>query len=186
MLATSTGKTLRFILKEEREKPPDEQTTFILKILPARARMLIMDHMVSVDADANVQTAKPGTGMLAACQYGIGGWENLRDPEDGHEVRCRTQRRGQYEVVAEASLDRIAGAILELGAKIIELNRIGDDDDEHQVGKAPGSDDEKKGNVTTPGKSPASSTSERDGQHSATTTPGSPGAEPAQTAAAAQ
>lgn len=173
MLATSTGTTLRFVRREDRDKPLDQQTTFILKSLCARARMIVLDHMVAIDNDSGIQIANPGTGMLAACQYGIEDWENLLD-ENGRQVHCKRRRRGPDEVLADVSLDRIAAALMELGAKIVEMNKIGDDEDEEQ-GEA----------TTTSGKSGSSSISEPDGPSSTTPAPSLPGSTPAPPATAA-
>lgn len=173
MLATSTGTTVRFIRRDDRGKPADQQTTFILKSLCARARMLVLDHMVSIDEDSGVQMANPGTGMLAACQYGISDWENLLD-EQGRQVHCKRRRRGPDEVLADESLNRIADGIMELGAEIVQMNRIGDEEDQES--------EEVK---TTSGKSGSSSTSEPTGPSSATTAPSLPGSTPAPPAAAA-
>jgi hypothetical protein len=123
MLATRVGQLVTYVPRADRGLPADLQTRFTLRSLPARLRMKVMDRCVGVDAEAQVELAEPGSGMYTACQYGIETWEGLRD-EDGRDVPCLKQNLGNHKMVTDASLDRIGGVIMEIGAEIMRQNRL--------------------------------------------------------------
>jgi len=140
-VATRVGRTERYILREDRNSPEDQQTVFHLKQLNARVRSMIQDDSFDVsvtDEDGEVR-ARFGSTLYNAVRFGVEGFDNLRDPDNPSQcVECKKMRwRGQDALDGE-TMDYLAGFINELGSRIIALNKI-DQDDEGNSRSSPGS-----------------------------------------------
>lgn len=166
MIATRIGKQEHYVCAVDRFLPEDQRTTFVIQVLTARARMKVVDKMVGMDEDEATELAEPGTGLLAACRFGIVRVEGLRN-DSGAEVAVERRRLGNHMILTDAGLDLIADAIPEVGARILQLNRL----DEDLAGDA--DDPTPAGNAST------SSETLPQGEHS-TTTESSEETEPAQ------
>jgi hypothetical protein len=136
MITTTAGKESRYVLKEDRDKPEAEQTTFVLQTMKAKAKMKVTDAIVGFE-DGEAAIGDAGTALYEACKYGIKTWENLRD-ENGEEVPCRFRLIGGGSILLEPSLDAIGTAIIELGSEILRINRLtgGTDDQGNATGEA--------------------------------------------------
>ena len=127
MIASTTGKIIDYVLKEEIDKPESERTLFRLRTLSRKATAVIQDNLVGYDITGSVVACRPGTGALVACKLGIEGWSNMVD-EDGNQVRphfIKSKGGVGLSILSPKSLDRLPQPVIdELGGKVMEINGL--------------------------------------------------------------
>lgn len=77
-IAVDPNRTFDYVLKEDRDLPPEQQTVFKLKVLSARELARLEDSVSVMDKDGNWQV-KVGTKTLEILSCGLRRWDNFRD-----------------------------------------------------------------------------------------------------------
>ena len=131
-IALTKGRTVDYVLLDNRDDPVEDQVTFKLRTLPFNARMDVFDAMAM---DAAGGSVNPGVGKRykVACTLGIAGWsENFEDAEGKAIVWQSRKKQYGMEVIDEALLDVIPDDVIsEVGNEINKLSTS----DAHEVGK---------------------------------------------------
>jgi hypothetical protein len=123
VIARSTRERIPYVLRDERDLPPEQQTTFLLAALPNHAMLSILQMMQHGQSKAWIEVA------LTA---GLRGWENFNDA-DGNATPFRredNQTRTLHGVeikgpVSRGTLEVLpAGILLELAEAIVSANKL--------------------------------------------------------------
>lgn len=91
MIVIDPNSSRRYVLRDERSKPVEEQSVFLLRPLTLAQETALKDSVAAVDAGNSV-SIRQGTQELKALQYGLEGWENVRDSK-GNEVPFKATTR---------------------------------------------------------------------------------------------
>lgn len=114
-IAVDPAKVVRYVLRAERELPPEQQTVFLLKALTARETADVEDALFFQTAIGTM--VRNGSQRLRILGLGVVGWENFPDSQ-GRPVPFNTQDKA-------ANWDRIAPEYqTELANAIMEANRL--------------------------------------------------------------
>lgn len=118
-IALSRSQTIDYILKSNREDPPEHQTTFKLGVLPYAIRKRLYGQIKTRPNDGQADTIEGATPMLMeSAEFGIVGWENFVDANNAQVEFERENGR-----VAPRLLDMItASDLLELGKIVFEMS----------------------------------------------------------------
>lgn len=127
MIADRIGRTVDFVLPQDRALPPEQQTVFQLQTLSARNRARVTDAMLGLDVTGQATLTGAGTGCLVACLYGLAGWRNLRDAA-GNEVVFKMRRQGGASILTDESLDAISSVVQDLAREILRVNELTETD----------------------------------------------------------
>lgn len=128
--------TFDHVLRQDRQLPPEEQTTFHLRTLPWKILRKIKDREVHF-SDGGTGGVAMGTREELMVRHGIAGWTNLLDRE-GRSVEPRIVTRGGEEVLDDASIEAISPYVSELARVIGRHNRL-DEDEEGNSSSSPSS-----------------------------------------------
>jgi len=79
-IAVDPHRSVRYVLKEDRELPEDQQTVFLLRALSARELAQVEDGMSVVTPGGDVRIAT-GSQSLRTLDLGLTGWENFLTPD---------------------------------------------------------------------------------------------------------
>lgn len=116
-----------FVLPEERELPPEQQTTFWLRDLTAAESAQLKDLGMAYDQGSDSTMMRTGTSALRAVRAGLVGWDNFAD-EHGTPVEFATHRAAplgrSIDAPNDATLDRIPLDVLLLLAGAITNTRL--------------------------------------------------------------
>jgi hypothetical protein len=113
-----------YVLKEERELPEGEKTTWILGPLTFRDWEEIVGKSLRSDIDGGIHVAVNAmTQARKVLNRGLRGWRNFRR-EDGSEVQFRTVDENGRRILPEEVLDAVARYAIELANAITEGSRL--------------------------------------------------------------
>lgn len=122
-IAVSTKERRPYVLRSNRDDPPDQQVTFEYRALTGGERHAVSRAIgeavrgpVGDDGQANVSLGAFLGAQRLACEHGLTGWRGLRGP-DGAEVPFPGPGRRALDL-----LD--AAAQHELGLAIMEASRL--------------------------------------------------------------
>lgn len=136
-IAVSLDETRRYVLKCDRDLPPDEQTVFIIGTLTSAQAARINDRILQIDTDqGSAVQPQMGTAFRLACAYGVHDWENFRDAK-GNDVRPRRIGSGSRRMLSDESLDRIRPWMAELFGAVMEHNDLGSVDEGNSSSSPP-------------------------------------------------
>ena len=133
VVARNNSESFPYVLKAEREFPPEKQTTFRLRRLSTRQHLLLAN--LQGEDEAGTSGVKVGTAMVAGLQIGIAGWSNFTD-EHGAQIEFKPNK-GKHLVegipaIDPASLQQLdllpTDAAQELAAAILKANEFTPDD----------------------------------------------------------
>lgn len=126
MIAVDTRRPVSYVLEADRPRPPEDQTTFDLRVLPVRQRPDVIRYAKRLQAaqpklkaeDGNVDVGALSElidALTGLCQLGLAGWSNLKGA-DGGVVK--------YEA-GETALDVLdIHTISELASQIVNINTL--------------------------------------------------------------
>lgn len=118
-----------YVLKDERDLPPEEQTVFRLRPLTYREHEEIeRGQKVAFDrkSEKSEMLAEQKVLSRKILNLGLVGWRNLRD-EDGAEIEFRKGGNGKGNTIPEELFDLLAPVANELSNAITEHGRLGRD-----------------------------------------------------------
>lgn len=126
VVSRSTRENIPYVLRSERDLPPEQRTTFLLASLSHDMLLAIVQMMQHGETRQWVKVA------LAA---GLRGWNNFRD-ENGNETPFARSEKTQVihgveirKPVANQTLDLIpAELLLELAEAVVEANKATSED----------------------------------------------------------
>ena len=125
-IALDPTKPFDYILTEDRDKPLEDQTVFKLKVLTARELANVEDGMAALISDTGEVAIKTGSQLLKILQFGLRGWENLKDGS-GNDVPYRG--RGPSGEPHPETLDKVQPHHRrELADTITEVNRLDEEE----------------------------------------------------------
>lgn len=118
-IARNMNVTRDFILKNEKDSPPDKQTVFIVGAMAGWLQAALNDRVAS--------TFKQGdeTVIRDILRAGLKGWRNFRD-EHGAEVQFKLNRDGQPSDESLSILDM--GSSVEIAMEIMGFNKLAGDE----------------------------------------------------------
>lgn len=121
MIVQDPSQQIRYVLKNERKLPSEEQSVFLIRVLKATEQAKLEDQMTSVNINTNIMSVGKLTMELKALMIGLAGWENVKD-KDGNEVEFMVDGRGKaksenFDYLPQWARTELANAITE-GNKI--------------------------------------------------------------------
>ena len=118
-----------YVLREERELPPEKRTVWRLGSLAFRDLEEIVGRAVGVGAGGEVTvTSNPMVQARRILNRGLRGWSNFKRP-DGSDVQFRSVEENGRRILPEEVLDAVTLFAIELanaiteGAKLTEEQR---------------------------------------------------------------
>lgn len=124
VIARSTRELIRYIPESDRSLPADQQTTFLLAVLPNHVMLHILEMVERRDRGLREIVLRAG----------IRGWENFKDP-DGRDTPFALERDQNLhgikfaELASRATIEFIPTALLEeLVHVIIKQNQVTSND----------------------------------------------------------
>ena len=125
MIITRPRGRREYVLEDERDLTPSQQTKFLLDDLREKDRVRIMDALQIQINDGDTSLGGVGQRVYIACKAGLKGWENLSD-EKGNDVECEVSSSGEISDEALALLPWEAKR--EIMDAILEDSFIGEED----------------------------------------------------------
>lgn len=89
-IARSKKEVIRYVLRDDRELPKEQQTVFLLRPL-SNVQVASIDAMVDIDLSGTHARVPAGQQRLVALKAGLAGWEGYLD-EQGTPVAFAVQR----------------------------------------------------------------------------------------------
>lgn len=124
VLATDPSGRFAYVPKADRSLPPDQQTTFWLRVLTVRER----EGLVSLQGSVGIK--EPARFLHIALRVGLDGWSGFRS-SSGQEITCELAPRSDIsfssraQYVTDAALERIPfGLMDELAMAILVQNSL--------------------------------------------------------------
>jgi hypothetical protein len=132
MIALDPASTRRYVLRDERGLPPEEQSVFLLRTLSVRELAQIEDRAAGVshggEDGEQMIAVRSGSTRLEALRFGLVGWERVFDSKGGEvPFRGTKQKRNGVDFVQpdDETLGRIPPKYrLELAEEITEGSRL--------------------------------------------------------------
>lgn len=124
MICFDPNATFEYILKEEREFLPEDQTVFVLKRLSGRERALIQDQLIFTTdiEDVHGSQFRMGTQSIKFIDAGVVDVRNLKFG-DGKEYKHKDKKGPKlYDVIEYRHVVEITNAITE-GSSITEKDQ---------------------------------------------------------------
>lgn len=93
VVALTPGETWDYVLEEDRERPEDERTTFLLATLDYEAHREIHDKALGTTRGGISEGSleiRQGSAIDKILRCGLRGWRNFKDT-DGHDVEFKTE-----------------------------------------------------------------------------------------------
>lgn len=123
-IALDPKRVERYVLKCDREQPPEKQTVWLIRPLRVREMASVKNEALVMDQKTQELRSHSGTSELTIVRTGLVGVENFRD-QDGVDVKFLLSNG----VVADAFLDRLANDWrVELSNAISKLSEVSESD----------------------------------------------------------
>lgn len=133
-IAVNPKQPFDYVLKADRELPPDEQTTFHLRPLSHTERVQLDNMRYQMDGKTNQVGSPQGNIADKALKCGLQGWVNLRD-SNGEQVPFEIERKSlnilgtQLSPPTDACLSRLhPDDVAEILEAIQTVQRVTDDE----------------------------------------------------------
>ena len=133
VVARSVNETFQYVCHSDRQLPQDQQTTFILRRLPATVGMAL-DNLHEATQTGQV-TLRVGDQRIVTLQAGLAGWTNFNDAQ-GAPIEFKHEHgvRSVYGITVKnpAKVEMIDYLPEEIGEElaraIVEGNQLSEDD----------------------------------------------------------
>lgn len=115
-----------YVLKDDRNRPPEEQTVFRLRPLHAKEKQEV-ERTEWKAAGGEALMVSDRTGLaIRILNCGLLGWSNLRDAE-GNEVEFAEVKENNRRILPSHILDRITPWLTELANAVYERTELSEE-----------------------------------------------------------